>query len=988
MLFFKNKNKPVKPPSVLSQTVGMLVNPHINDTVRPLRDTVGVFINLLAAIFASQGLFPRNHPALNGMPGARLHLAEVLGIAWVNLTFTKESIPQVLLFFAVIASLGFSVLAVFVFLMSIFIGNAHAAMPSFSTACSGSGYFAPCDSSNDIALGWINYIFHNQPMMNYLSQYGQIVPQSTVIQQALITTLAFYSDAILVVAAIILFYHLVVMVVETAHTGVPMGKKERQIWAPIRLVVAIGLLVPIAGGLNSGQFIVIKVAEWGSNMASQAWGVFVQQLANDTYTGKDAVAPYARKTVYDTMMMEACAYAFNQYAKGAAASISSTGSTSPATITVPPDGVTLPNNAIQYVYTTAASGSGTTTPLGDVGVCGQYTFPPPPKTNDTLSTDFQNKVQDTAQQAFKAMQDQVRDFVTANMPYDIPPGPAGGMNDQPHPENTGQLETFVASYQADLQKGISSAGMGSFGSQMRDVAQTSSSQGWVSAGAWFNTVARTQSEMMDIEGLIPATRMPSLKEGSSSLTGEAFTALKQFAQWVNTPSLNTTAPTQSNQLVQAAAGIAEDANDGNTQVMDKVFMLVDFVASWNGVWTSASDAYATATTPSAAAQNFTLGVQFMGANPLAEIAYFGHANINTAYQLFDAYLIVTGLTGTADVSGKLSAWATKFAGAGGIALGPVSALLGVIAKAGAAIGSIISIFSIVFFTSGVVLAYFLPLIPFLRFMFNTLTWIVSLLEAVVAVPLIALGHLNPDGEGLAGGAKDAYHFIFNIFLRPILMVFGLMLGTIIFFIVASILNLLYMQAVVGTGGLAHGHLMLARFIYSLFYVFTLYMGANSAFHMIDWLPQHAMKWMGGKGLEFQRMGDPAEMQQGITLGTGFVESQLMSGVSKLGPGALAGGLVNQLKPSDLQGAKNQFMHDSPLSGGTSSLPPPTPGASSGGARPTTPSTGTTARPTTPSTSGRPTTSSTGTPVPPSTPGSPPVPPGSPPSTGRPTTRSN
>jgi conjugal transfer/type IV secretion protein DotA/TraY len=47
-----------------------------------------------------------------------------------------------------------------------------------------------------------------------------------------------------------------------------MGKRANQIWAPIRLVFAIGLLVPINGGMNSGQYIVIKVAELGSGMAS------------------------------------------------------------------------------------------------------------------------------------------------------------------------------------------------------------------------------------------------------------------------------------------------------------------------------------------------------------------------------------------------------------------------------------------------------------------------------------------------------------------------------------------------------------------------------------------------------------------------------------------------------------------------------------------------------------------------------------------------
>jgi hypothetical protein len=94
-------------------------------------------------------------------------------------------------------------------------------------------------------------------------------------------------------------------------------------------------------------------------------------------------------------------------------------------------------------------------------------------------------------------------------------------------------------------------------------------------------------------------------------------------------------------------------------------------------------------------------------------------------------------------------------------------------------------------------------------------------------------------------------------------------------------TLLYTQAVVGTGGLAHGHLMLSRFVYSFLYVFMLFMAANSAFDMIDWLPDRALKWMGTQGLRWQKMGDPDQVQQPMTLISGYAGQQLMSSVGKL-----------------------------------------------------------------------------------------------------------
>ncbi|MBI3420233.1 MAG: hypothetical protein HY053_08890, partial [Proteobacteria bacterium] len=92
---------------------------------------------------------------------------------------------------------------------------------------------------------------------------------STSVQTALRKMMGFFSNAMLVIASLILLYHLIVMVAETAHTGTVGGKETNQLWAPIRLVIAIGLLVPIGGtaeeptGLNSGQYVILQVAKWG-----------------------------------------------------------------------------------------------------------------------------------------------------------------------------------------------------------------------------------------------------------------------------------------------------------------------------------------------------------------------------------------------------------------------------------------------------------------------------------------------------------------------------------------------------------------------------------------------------------------------------------------------------------------------------------------------------------------------------------------------------
>jgi conjugal transfer/type IV secretion protein DotA/TraY len=66
-------------------------------------------------------------------------------------------------------------------------------------------------------------------------------------------------------------YFAIVVVAETAQTGTPFGKRFNSLWAPLRLVMAFGLLIPISYGLNSGQYIVLYAAKYGANFATNGW---------------------------------------------------------------------------------------------------------------------------------------------------------------------------------------------------------------------------------------------------------------------------------------------------------------------------------------------------------------------------------------------------------------------------------------------------------------------------------------------------------------------------------------------------------------------------------------------------------------------------------------------------------------------------------------------------------------------------------------------
>lgn len=83
------------------------------------------------------------------------------------------------------------------------------------------------------------------------------------------------------------------------------------------------------------------------------------------------------------------------------------------------------------------------------------------------------------------------------------------------------------------------------------------------------------------------------------------------------------------------------------------------------------------------------------------------------------------------------------------------------------------------FTVGATLAYYVPLIPFFIFFFGAISWLVFVIEAVLAAPLIALGITHPEGHDFLGKAEQAMMLLASVFLRPMLMIFGFIFGIIL-----------------------------------------------------------------------------------------------------------------------------------------------------------------------------------------------------------------
>jgi hypothetical protein len=197
---------------------------------------------------------------------------------------------------------------------------------------------------------------------------------------------------------------------------------------------------------------------------------------------------------------------------------------------------------------------------------------------------------------------------------------------------------------------------------------------------------------------------------------------------------------------------------------------------------------------------------------------------------------------------------------------------------------------------GLILYYVLPFLPFMYYYFAVGSWIKAIFEAMVGVPLWALAHLRLNGNGLPGDkALNGYFLIFEIFVRPILTVFGLLAGMAVFAAMVKTLNGIFPLVTMNLTGFENDapkvkgtilgqefrRSVVDEFFFTVIYTVIVYMIALSSFKMIDLVPNNILRWLGG-GVQTFQSGDNNEnsMRQ-------FIQYAALSGSRLVGQGAQA-----------------------------------------------------------------------------------------------------
>lgn len=198
-------------------------------------------------------------------------------------------------------------------------------------------------------------------------------------------------------------------------------------------------------------------------------------------------------------------------------------------------------------------------------------------------------------------------------------------------------------------------------------------------------------------------------------------------------------------------------------------------------------------------------------------------------------------------------------------------------------------------TIGFTTAYYIPILPYMIFTFGALSWLISVIEAMVAAPIVALGVTHPEGHDAFGKGEAAIMILINVFLRPAMMIIGYIAAIALSYVGVWILNAGYDHAISyiqqentsstslgtlqtglmdsgsGTGGYSDWAGIYAFFFSILTYTSMYLILVQKSFTLISYLPDKVLRWIGGS---------PESLGQESAQWAGEVQSQQKEGVEK------------------------------------------------------------------------------------------------------------
>lgn len=698
----------------------------------------------------------------------------------------------------------------------------------------------------------------------FLNQlFGPLFPSAngTEVTSVFPMIIGYFNVIILIIGGLMFFYNVTVGVMQSAHEGVVLGQRWSSLWGPLRVIIAVGMLVPVNEGYNLAQTGVAYLVKGSTNMASQVWSSAATLVLSGEAPIAGVPSSFPPSLVRSMYSNAACMVAFNneavdgQTVRYVASSEGANGIPDlPEMQMSMGDDFNLGNAVRNYNADQISMNSAVVTDgeISEMNVCGSYQTPATPlyitRLIDeygsgtpgydeaiSLRTEFvagHTAIMDALHDDMTALAQEVYTSVKGNEnapAVDI----AAGVADAHKAANASLAElnsklltevkgsTSVRDALSDRISGgdgctNSISDNGEAG--VREGATTCYGEGWMGAGSWYILMARLNNEINTLLMATPSATSPNYDSAAFGTDTNSFMA-----------------------FLFGADDAVELKGGSTTQEIAKNLLRME-------------EAFDTATVR-LAALGYSVPVETMGElaqaggdGALSKIPGLQNMMFSASKGMMDMFDPakngqdpMIGLIGTGNLLLKLAGF--LFAGivaAGALGVGPVGIMIGNLAM------FLKPIFSVLL-ASGGALSFILPMMPFLYWVLAVSGYFLLIFEAIVAVNLWALSHLRMDGDGFSGEAgRQGWLMVLALFMTPTLMVFGFLIGMAIFRVVSDLLSAGMFYAVSSIIGSSLMAWMFGLVAYTILMVTSYIFLLERSFSLVSEFPNRVMKWMGSQ----------------------------------------------------------------------------------------------------------------------------------------------
>lgn len=762
----------------------------------------------------------------------------------------------------------------------------------------------------------------------FLNQlFGPLFPTGTGAETETVFSaiIGYFNVIVLVIGGGLFFWNITVGTLQSAHEGSVLGQRWSSLWAPIRTIFAIGLIIPVPnlGGYNIAQSSVAYVVRGSTMMASEVWS----RSARLVIDGEVAIAgspPTIEPGVMKQLYLNAACESIVTYQLQQAAGDGNT----PLQVVWEPADIPSFGSSLPLVEGQTMLGmvSAVRSPDGTVSrqeICGTYASPKLPQYVDQISDGStqavptivdadRTRIKNLFQQAHVDSLDAVRADMAGIVARLMPIAQQAGA---PMPNIAADVSASLrAANEAldddmdaimDIAIGVDREGQVARDALLARITGNCSdsisgaegaeptrcySEGWIGAGSWYMMMAQLNNELASL-----TNARSSATEGDyiQNIDGQARDLVIASGGDVNSG------------IYDFFAGTDYRAQTGMMSQQEATLLMAKFEDAWEN----------------SVAQLAALGFPMSKENL---------ANLNREVANPDsAFISIPGLA--ARIDGLLIAMVEKSSPGGwgddpmigllkigNMLLGAAGLLIGVAAisgLAGAGFPLMIAPFMLLLLTSGSLLAFILPMMPFFYWVLAVTGYFLLIAEAIVAVNLWALAHMRMDGDGLSGEAgRQGWLMLLALLMTPVLMVFGFLLGMGIFRVTSALIDIGISQSLAGILGGGYFQKVIGVVIYSLFMSMIYMVLVERSFALVSEFPGRVLRWMGA-GAELTNGEENRARAAAVATAGGVMGSGEMAKGALAGSNRGMGLLKNKLLGNNKIGGGTGGGSSGPASGG-------------------------------------------------------------------------